>query len=49
MKQIQEPKRPQLEIVYEGFFNLKIDKIFSCVMPVLFGIISFLILFSLPR
>lgn len=48
MKQIQEPKKPQLEMVYEGLFNHKIDRIFSCVMPILFGIISFLILF-VPR
>ena len=48
MKQIQEPKRPQLEMVYEGLFGPKIDKIFSYVVPILFGIISFLILFG-PR
>ena len=46
---IQEPQRPELKIVYEGIFNPKIDKIFAYVLPLLFGIINFLILFSLPR
>ena len=49
MKQIQEPKRPQLEMVYEGLFGPKIDKIISWAIPFSFGIISFLILFFLPR
>lgn len=45
MKQIQEPKRPQLEMVYEGLFGLKIDKILTWIIPLLFGIITFLLLF----
>ena len=45
MKQIQEPKRPQLEMVYEGLFNQKIDKIISWAIPLLFGTITFLLLF----
>ena len=45
MKQIQEPKRPQLEMVYEGLFGPKIDKIISWAVPLLFGIIIFLLLF----
>ena len=49
MKQIQEPKRPQLEMVYKGLFNSKIDKIISWVIPLLFGIISFIILFNLAH
>ena len=45
MKLVHEPKRPQLETVYEGLFGPKIDKIISWAVPFSFGIITFLLLF----